>query len=87
MLKASAVSSITEERQRAGGRRQKEENTIFALCQKGLKPLNLFMKKNKNIFSETRSAKKNTSLLNPLNLFMGIPSASCLLPSAFLIYS
>jgi len=36
---------MTEERQRAGGRRQKEENAIFALCQEGHKPLNLFMKK------------------------------------------
>ena len=34
---------MTEERQRAGGRRQKEENAIFSLCQKGRKPLNLFM--------------------------------------------
>ncbi|WP_392480768.1 hypothetical protein [Nostoc sp. C110] len=45
---------ITEERQRAGGssrsvskRRQEEENIFFVLCQTGLKPLNLFMNKDK----------------------------------------
>jgi hypothetical protein len=28
---------FTQERQRAGGRRQEEENIFFALCQTGLK--------------------------------------------------
>ena len=50
----------------------------------GLKPLNLFMKNKENMYFETRSARNTTSLLNPLTLVMGIPSALCLLPSAFL---
>jgi len=37
-----------------------------------LKPLNLFMKRDKNIFFETHSARKNTSASNPLILIMGI---------------
>ncbi len=41
------------------------------LCQKVVAPLNLFMEK-KKIFSEMRSARKKVSLLNPLNLVMGI---------------
>jgi hypothetical protein len=51
--------------------------------------LNLFMKNKKNMYNEWRSASRfasplgrrnTTSLLNPLNLFMGI--TSCLLPSS-----
>ncbi|MCC5640314.1 hypothetical protein LC593_31670 [Nostoc sp. CHAB 5844] len=34
--------------------------------------LNLFMEQNKNICFEIRSTRNNTSLSNPLNLFMGI---------------
>ncbi|MHC5918073.1 MAG: hypothetical protein ACYTXE_45535, partial [Nostoc sp.] len=34
---------ITEERQRAEGRGQKEENINFALCLHGLEQVNLFM--------------------------------------------
>jgi hypothetical protein len=68
---------LTEERQRAGGRRKKENN----LCHQEYKPLNLFMSKDKNMYFETRSARNAMSLLNPLNLFIGIPSALCLLPS------
>ncbi len=36
---------MTNERQRAGGSYAEGRNTIFALCQKGHKPLNLFSKK------------------------------------------
>ncbi|MEH2198009.1 hypothetical protein [Nostoc sp.] len=82
---SSANIGFTEERQRAGGRRQEaggrrqeEENIFFALCQTGLKPLNLFMNKGKKCILR-RAAQKNTaSIINPLNLFMGI--TSCLLP-------
>jgi hypothetical protein len=51
----------------------------------GLKPLTLVMKNKENMYFETRSARNTASLLNPLNLFMGIPSAFCLRTSAFLI--
>jgi hypothetical protein len=37
------MNFLTEERQEAGGRRQESENIFFAICQMGLKPLNLFM--------------------------------------------
>jgi hypothetical protein len=52
---------FTEERQRAGGRRQKEQN-IFALCHFLLKPLNLFMKRVKNFFETPRVKKKGVLL-------------------------
>jgi hypothetical protein len=47
-------------RRKAEGRRQKAEGIkyIFALCHKGLKPLNLFMKKIKRFFFEIRSTRK-----------------------------
>ena len=48
--------------QEAGGR-----NIIFALCQKGRKPLNLFMKKVKGFFSRRASARKKVSLSNLLH--------------------
>jgi len=59
----------------AGGRKY-----IFCPLPQCLKPLNLFMKNKKNMYFETYSARNTTSLLNLLNLFMGIPSAFCLLP-------
>ncbi|MBE8996729.1 hypothetical protein IQ274_00465 [Nostoc sp. LEGE 12447] len=49
-MEANESILITEERQRAGGRRQEEENIFFALCQTGLKPLNLFMNKGKKMY-------------------------------------
>jgi hypothetical protein len=64
---------MTKERQRAGGRRQKGENAIFALCQKGHKPRSadahgtpkfIYEQKLKMYF-EARSAKNTMSLLNP----------------------
>jgi hypothetical protein len=63
------------------GRGQRAEGKKnFAKSKKGLKPLNLFMKKRKNMYFETHSARNTTSLLNPLNLFMGF--SFCLLPPA-----
>ncbi|HAG80297.1 MAG TPA: hypothetical protein DCL61_03785, partial [Cyanobacteria bacterium UBA12227] len=42
---------IINHRRKAEGRGQKAEGKIlFSLCQKGLKPLNLFMKKKKRFF-------------------------------------
>jgi hypothetical protein len=71
---------ITEERlQGSSCWRQEEENRFFALYQAGLKPLNLFRKNQKYMYFETCSVRNTASLLNPLNLFMGMPSASCLL--------
>ena len=43
------------------------------------------MKNKKKMYFETRSARNTVSKLNPLNLFMGIPSTLCLRTSAFLI--
>jgi hypothetical protein len=37
------IGEILLDGTKAEGRRQKEENIIFLLCQKALKPLNLFM--------------------------------------------
>jgi hypothetical protein len=51
--------------QEAGGRRQESENIFFALCQTGLKPLNLFMNKGKKMYFETRSTKNTASITNP----------------------
>jgi hypothetical protein len=62
------------------GRGQKEENIIFSLCNQGFKAPKFIYEK-KNMYFETRSARNTTSLLNPLNLFMGFPF--CLLPPAF----
>gem|GEM_PF-6301586 len=42
-------------------------------------PLTLVMKNKENMYFETHSARNTASLLNLLNLFIGIPSA--LLPS------
>jgi hypothetical protein len=68
--------SFTEERQRAEGRGQKEENIIFALCLHGLKPLNLFMKKRKNMYFETRSAHiYYVPIESQLIYLWGFPSA------------
>jgi hypothetical protein len=74
---------ITEERQRAGGRRQEVES-IFLPSATGSKAPKFIYAKQKNMYCETRSARNTASVLNPLNLFMGIPPASCLLPPAFL---
>jgi hypothetical protein len=87
MVDMESKNFITKEGrgQEAGGRRQEAGGmNLFPLCQTGLKPLNLFMKTRKNMYFETRSARNTASLLNPLNLFMGIPSAFCLRPPASL---
>jgi hypothetical protein len=50
----------------------------------GVAPLNLFMKKNKNIFFETRSARKNTSLYKSPDFNYGdFPVACCPFPVPF----
>jgi hypothetical protein len=48
-------------RQEAGGRRQESENIFFALCQTGLKPLNLFME-NKEICISSGAAHRVSRL-------------------------
>jgi hypothetical protein len=69
------------------GRGQKAEGIkyIFVLCHKGLKPLNLFMKKNKKIFfSRYVVREKKVSLLETPKFIYGVsllPSAFFLLPS------
>jgi hypothetical protein len=58
----------------AGGRKYN-----FCPLPKGFKAPKFIYEKKKNMYFETRSARNTASLLNPLNLFMEIPSASCLL--------
>jgi hypothetical protein len=63
---AGASHKFTEQgkSKKLKGKRKKKKN--------GLKPLNLFMERNKNIYFEQSATRNNTSLSNPLNLFMGI---------------
>ncbi len=75
------ISVFTEERQRTGGRGQEVLENNSSLCQKGLKPRSFIYEKQK-ICILRRAAQKNTmSLLNPIYLFMGIPSE----PTAFVL--
>ncbi|PMB54130.1 hypothetical protein CEN39_00770 [Fischerella thermalis CCMEE 5201] len=62
----NSIFLFTEERQRAGGSYAEGRNIFFS-CQKGLKPLNSFMKSRESIYFETHSARNAVSLLNPLN--------------------
>ncbi|OUL35944.1 hypothetical protein BV375_00975 [Nostoc sp. 106C] len=63
------------------GRGQKEENIIFALCQKGLEQINLFMKKEKIYIPSSRRKKyyvpiESRKFIYKVSL---LPPASCLL--------
>ncbi len=59
---------------------QQKENIIFALSNQGFRASKFIYEKNKNIFSETRSASKNTSVIISPKFIYG--DSFCLLPPA-----